>query len=81
VCTGLYETRFDIQLTAENFYISLRGRGGIRSYKLRFDDKPAEGLALPDSVRARCVNSSSHRKQLLSVALCETGSGANLDTY
>ena len=50
VCTGLYETRFDIQLTAENFYISLRGRGGIRSYKLRFDDNPAEGLALPDSV-------------------------------
>ena len=50
VCTGLYEQRFDIQVSEENFYIGLQGRGGVRGYTLRFDDNPAERSRVPDSI-------------------------------
>lgn len=45
-CTGLYKSRFDIQVGAEKFYITLRGRGGVSSYMLRFNDESPLELRL-----------------------------------
>ena len=43
-CTGLYQKRFDFQLTADSFYVSLRGRGSVQGYLYRLDDAPATRL-------------------------------------
>jgi hypothetical protein len=45
-CTGLYLKRFDVQLTMDTLYISLRGRGGVRSYRLRLDEQPARSTEI-----------------------------------
>ena len=46
-CTGLYLHRFDVQLTKDTFYISLKGRGGVKGYILRVDDRPAGSMQVP----------------------------------
>lgn len=44
ICTGIYKTQYTIQLNKGNLYVSIRG--GIQSYRLRFDDEPAQPLNL-----------------------------------
>ncbi len=39
-CTGLFRNRYDIQLNENAFFLSLKGRGGVDVYTLRFDDEP-----------------------------------------
>jgi hypothetical protein len=43
-CVAIYKDRFEIQLDENDLFVSLRGRGGVSSIVLRFDDKPAEEL-------------------------------------
>lgn len=45
-CVALYKNEWKIQGQANNLYISLKGRGGVKAYTLRFDDAPAERLQL-----------------------------------
>lgn len=46
-CVALYKNQWTIQGGSHSFYISLRGRGGVKAYTLRFDDAPAEAMQLP----------------------------------
>ena len=57
-CVAIYEDRFEIQLDEDDLFISLRGRGGVSSVVLRFDDKPAEQLrpASETEKNVRAVN-------------------------
>ena len=41
-CVAIYKDRFEIQLDENDLFISLRGRGGVSSVVLRFDDKLAK---------------------------------------
>jgi hypothetical protein len=45
-CTGLYENRFDIQLSEDVCFIGERGKGGVQAITLRFDDQPARPMQL-----------------------------------
>lgn len=45
-CTALYQAAWTVQGSADSFYVSLRGRGGVSSYQLRIDDEPADELRL-----------------------------------
>lgn len=40
-CVAIYKDRFEIQLDENDLFISLRGRGGVSSVALRFDDEQA----------------------------------------
>jgi hypothetical protein len=50
---GLYKDRFDVQLTKNDLFISLRGRGGVKSVMLRFDDEPARQLRLASEMEQK----------------------------
>jgi len=43
-CVAIYKDRFEIQLDENDLFVSLRGRGGVSSVVLRFDDQPAKEL-------------------------------------
>jgi hypothetical protein len=45
-CTALYKNAWTVQGTAENLYVSLRGRGGVKAYTLRIDDAPADAFQM-----------------------------------
>lgn len=45
-CTALFDDRIGVQLTHDSLAISLRGRGGIRAYRIRLDEAPARPLQL-----------------------------------
>lgn len=45
-CTALHNNAWTVQGTATNFYVSFRGRGGVKAYTLRVDDNPADSLQL-----------------------------------
>lgn len=45
-CTALDKNAWTIQGVPSNLYVSLKGRGGVRAYKLRFDDEPADSMQL-----------------------------------
>ena len=45
-CTGIYHNDWNYQLNEKAFYISVRGRGGVKAVRLRFGDSPAQGLRL-----------------------------------
>jgi hypothetical protein len=49
-CVAFYRDRKDIQLNVDAFYISLRGRGGIEGYQIRFDEAPASALRLASRI-------------------------------
>lgn len=49
-CTALYKNQWTIQGTAKDLYISLKGRGGVSAYKLRFNDDPPMSLQLATSI-------------------------------
>jgi hypothetical protein len=45
-CTALFDDRREIQLNRDAFAISLKRRGGLSAYEIRFDDMPASELTL-----------------------------------
>ena len=51
-CTAYYDLgpEYAVQITKDSFAISYRGRGGIESYQMRFDDDPPLELSLPSEV-------------------------------
>ena len=59
-CVAIYKDRFDIQLDENDLFLSLRGRGGVSSVILRFDDRPAEELR-PASETEKMVGSVNLR--------------------
>lgn len=48
-CTAIYKNAWTIQGTEDNFYVSYRGRGGVKAYTLRVDDSPPDSLQLATS--------------------------------
>lgn len=48
-CTALYKNAWTVQGTADNLYVSLRGRGGVKAYTLRVDDAPPDSMQLASS--------------------------------
>jgi len=52
-CTAYYHRDSQIQLNEQGFYISLRGRGGVKGITLRFDEKPARELRLATDIERR----------------------------
>ena len=59
-CVALYKDRFEIQLDENDLFVSLRGRGGVSSVVLRFDDEPAREPrpASETEKRSRTINLS-----------------------
>ena len=43
-CVAIYKDRFEIQLDENDLFVRLRGRGGVSSVVLQFDDEPARAL-------------------------------------
>src|SRR5262249_49583854 len=52
-CTAYYHQDSQIQLNDQGFYISFRGRGGVRGITLRFDEQPARALRLATDIERR----------------------------
>lgn len=52
-CVGIYRNRFDVQLAQRDFFITMRGKGGVSAYTLRFDDEPAQPLRLAQDIEKR----------------------------
>lgn len=50
-CTGIYKENYGIQLTKDNLFVSVKG--GIQSVTLRFSDKPARSLRLPEEMEKK----------------------------
>jgi hypothetical protein len=59
-CVAVYKDRFEIQLDENDLFISLRGRGGVSSVVLRFDDEPAK-QARPASEAEKTLRSVNLR--------------------
>jgi hypothetical protein len=51
VCTGIYKEKYGVQLTSNTLYVSVRG--GLQSVTLRFSDKPARRLRLPEEMEKK----------------------------
>jgi len=79
-CTGIYKDDWNLQLNDDAFYISLRGRGGVESITLRFDNDPARPMRLPSEMEksismvelkgddfSSFINSTRLRAQVLTV--------------
>ncbi|ATQ77873.1 hypothetical protein CR152_27750 [Massilia violaceinigra] len=49
-CAALYEGAWTVQASDKDFFVSLRGRGGVRGYTVRIDDEPALPLRLADEM-------------------------------
>lgn len=49
-CVAIYRDNMQVQLSADTFAIGLEGRGGVRGYKIRIDDKPAGDLQLATDI-------------------------------
>ena len=45
-CTALYKGAWTHQGAADTFFISLRGRGGVKAYTVRIDDAPPHSMQL-----------------------------------
>lgn len=45
-CTALYNGAWTVQASINKFFISMRGRGGVKGYRLRFDDDQALEMRL-----------------------------------
>src|SRR5262249_42144022 len=46
-CLATYGDRSEVQLYKDVLYISLKGRGGVNGFRLRFDDGVATDMQLP----------------------------------
>ena len=51
VCTGIYKENYGVQLTINTLYVSVAG--GIESISIRFNDKPAKALRIPDKIEKK----------------------------
>jgi hypothetical protein len=49
-CLAFLDRNSQVQLYHDTFFIGLRGRGGIQSITLRFDDKPAQPMRIPSRI-------------------------------
>jgi hypothetical protein len=47
-CTAMYKDGGRIQLSLETLYIGFRGHGGVESYQIRIDERPAAQFKLAD---------------------------------
>ena len=76
-CTGYYQQRHDVQLNKSAFYISMRGRGGVEGYRVRFDDGPTSELRLATwiekSISSIILSEADMRKLLVSKRLRISG--------
>ena len=52
-CTALFDDRADVQMTPNMFAISLRGRGGVKGYRLCLDDNTPSDMILPSDGEKR----------------------------
>ncbi len=54
-CTAYYDPgpKYGIQMTKDSFAVAYRGRGGLSSYRIRFDDDAPLDLALPNNIEER----------------------------
>lgn len=53
VCTAIHKGDWKIQGSAQELFISMKGRGGVRGYTVRIDDATAKSLQLAtDSEKA-----------------------------
>lgn len=52
-CTALYKGGWTYQGTEKTLYISLRGRGGVKSYSVRIDDSPPNNLQLASEMEKK----------------------------
>ncbi|HYN83250.1 MAG TPA: hypothetical protein VES88_17360 [Gemmatimonadaceae bacterium] len=72
-CTGIYSDEWLAQLSKRAFYVSYRGRGGVKGVTLRFGDEPALPLRLPTraekSVSAVILEDDDFLKVLASARL------------
>lgn len=50
-CTGIYKENNGIQMTKDKLFVSVKG--GIQSVTLRFGDKPARPLRLPEEMEKK----------------------------
>jgi len=48
-CVALYKNAWTVQGTADNLYVSLKGRGGVKAYTLRVDDAAPDSMQLASS--------------------------------
>ena len=48
-CTALYKNAWTVQGTADNLYVSLKGRGGVKAYTLRIDEAAPDSMQLASS--------------------------------
>jgi hypothetical protein len=49
-CTALYKNSWTIQGTERELFISMKGRGGVQAYTLRFNDEPADSFQIARDV-------------------------------
>lgn len=49
-CVALYNGRFDIQLSRQQFSVGAVGRGGVDGYQWRVDDAPATRMILANKI-------------------------------
>jgi hypothetical protein len=78
-CTAIYQGNWKIQGTAKGMYVSLKGRGGVKAYELRIDDKPSDKMRLANDIEKsisaadlshsfdRIYNSTRVRLQVLTI--------------
>ena len=50
-CTGIYKDNYGVQLTNGTLFVSVKG--GLESVTLRFGDKPARSLRLPEEMEKK----------------------------
>jgi hypothetical protein len=68
-CVGLYKERTDVQLTDSSLYINFRGRGGVKKYKVRYDNEKMGGLQFPSKRDKRADAIELKGKVFLSMRL------------
>lgn len=64
-CTALYKNKWTVQGTPDSLYISLKGRGGVKSYMMRLDDSPPDEVQFASEIEKRIdavnIQSNFHR--------------------
>lgn len=50
-CVGIYKGRPEVQITTTSLAFSLRGRGGVSSYRYRLDDNPPSDLQIATDIQ------------------------------
>lgn len=66
-CTAIYRDDWKVQASPKDFYINLRGRGGVKSYTVRIDDEPALPMTSASDTESRisAVILRSHLDKLM----------------